>query len=117
MGLATSGAVCLGGGALDLRLRPPDQRRQDGAQPGPDPFGTAPVQGHRHRPLGGGELSGKRRPFVPGIQFMFFATKEGGYFKDLKLTDQNYEFIVDLPKISGPADLTWAIGHTSDFPC
>jgi hypothetical protein len=53
--------------------------------------------------------------FVPGIQFLFFATKEGGYYEDLKLGGQDYEFIVDLPKIKEP-EYNWTIGHTSEFP-
>jgi hypothetical protein len=56
--------------------------------------------------------------FVPAIQFMFFATRLGGYTDEERpgaLPNQDIEFIVDLPKLdmhSGP----FPIGHTPDFP-
>ncbi len=36
---------------------------------------------------------------VPAIQFMFFTTKRGGYLNYDTISDQDYEFILDLPPI------------------
>lgn len=52
---------------------------------------------------------------VPAIEFMFVASKRGGYINHDDLADTDYQFIVDLP----PADLDlspYPIGHTDDFP-
>ena len=37
-------------------------------------------------------------PFMPSVQFMFFASRRGGYLEVPKVFDRDYEFIVDLPK-------------------
>jgi len=56
--------------------------------------------------------------FVPAIQFMFFATAQGGYTdpeRVSKLPTKDIEFIVDLPKCpmhQGP----FPIGHTPEVP-
>lgn len=53
--------------------------------------------------------------FVPAIQFMFFATTEGGYRPDIgPINTQDYEFIVDLPPFDDSE--RWPIGKTSEFP-
>jgi hypothetical protein len=52
---------------------------------------------------------------VPGIRFLFFASKLGGYKPFEKINDTDYEFIVDLPIIKG-ATSPWVLGHTPDFP-
>jgi len=52
---------------------------------------------------------------VPAIQFMFVASKEGGYLDFSATTDQDYEFILDLPP--GPVGSSpFPIGHTGSFP-
>jgi len=53
--------------------------------------------------------------FVPAIQFMFFASRLGGYKEFPAIDDVDYEFIVDLPPID-PAPMEWPIGHTPEFP-
>jgi len=53
--------------------------------------------------------------YVPAIQFVFFASRFGGYWDVPTITDRDYEFIVDLPKIEAAAR-AWDIGHTPDFP-
>ena len=52
--------------------------------------------------------------FVPGIQFMFFASNIGGYWPLPNLKGAKYEFIVDLPKYD--VEQRWTIGHTPEFP-
>ena len=52
---------------------------------------------------------------VPAIQFMFFASRFGGYWTFPSITDRDYEFVVDLPRIEA-APRAWDIGHTPDFP-
>jgi hypothetical protein len=37
-------------------------------------------------------------PFMPGVQFMFFASRLGGYITVPEALQTDYEFIVDLPK-------------------
>src|SRR5436853_4977587 len=54
--------------------------------------------------------------FVPAIQFMFFASRWGGYHDFPTIHDQDYEFIVDLPIPAVPAPVEYTIGHTPDFP-
>lgn len=58
--------------------------------------------------------------FVPAIQFMFFASRLGGYkrFDKLQTPDgKNYEFIVDLPAPgNGFSAMTVPVGPTPDFP-
>lgn len=58
--------------------------------------------------------------FVPAIQFMFFASRRGGYkdFATLKpKNNKDYEFIVDLPPPSGAfLPMEVSIGKTPDFP-
>lgn len=53
--------------------------------------------------------------FVPAIQFMFFACRNGGYKNFPAIDDVDYEFVVDLPKAEA-APAAWPIGHTPDFP-
>lgn len=36
--------------------------------------------------------------FVPGVQFLFFASQLGGYFQVPEVFNSDYEFIVDLPR-------------------
>ena len=52
---------------------------------------------------------------VPGIRFLFFASRNGGYWPFDTINDRDYEFIVDLPKNEGAAS-GWRIGHTPEFP-
>jgi hypothetical protein len=54
--------------------------------------------------------------FVPGIQFMFFASKWGGYLNFNTIHDKDYEFVVDLPASAIPTPVDYDIGHTPDFP-
>ena len=55
--------------------------------------------------------------WIPATRFLFFATRKGGYWDfdgDIKVTDQNYEFLVDLPPL--PDDLgEFSIGRTPEF--
>ena len=53
--------------------------------------------------------------FVPGIQFMFFASKWGGYLDFSTIHDKDYEFIVDLPIPAIPTGVDYNIGHMPDF--
>jgi hypothetical protein len=53
---------------------------------------------------------------VPAIQFMFFTCKRGGYIDYPTITDQDYEFIVDLPRNDLKPTVPFPIGHTPDFP-
>jgi hypothetical protein len=53
---------------------------------------------------------------VPAIQFMFFTCRRGGYIEHPTITDQDYEFIVDLPHIDLKPPVPFPIGHTPDFP-
>ncbi len=53
--------------------------------------------------------------FSPAIQFMFFACRHGGYIDFPTLNKQNYEFILDLPKLSSET-FEFPIGHSPDFP-
>jgi hypothetical protein len=50
--------------------------------------------------------------FVPAIQFMFFATRLGGYSHRDALDGGPYEFIVDLPPLAATAASEHAIGRT-----
>ncbi len=58
-------------------------------------------------------------PFVPGIRFMFFGSRNGGYKNFFALAnpnsafDKNYRFIVDLPSIS-PSNRTMVIGEAGE---
>lgn len=54
--------------------------------------------------------------YVPAIQFMFFASKTGGYQPFSSLGGRDYEFIVDLPKIPGALAVKAPIGSTPEFP-
>ena len=53
--------------------------------------------------------------YVPATQFLFFASKLGGYHDFDSLKDKDYEFIVDLPT---PPDfgVEWSIGPQPPFP-
>jgi hypothetical protein len=53
--------------------------------------------------------------YVPGIRFMFFASKLGGYKEFPPINNCNYDFILDLPENQGTAS-PWLLGHTPDFP-
>jgi hypothetical protein len=53
---------------------------------------------------------------VPAIQFMFFASKRGGYINQERIDDTDYEFIVDLPEMEAEKLAPFPIGHTEDFP-
>ena len=53
---------------------------------------------------------------VPAIQFMFFASKFGGYFDFPSIGDRAYEFIVDLPEHGIPPRLLVSAGHTMSDP-
>jgi len=52
---------------------------------------------------------------VPAIQFLFFASRQGGYIDHTAIDDTDYEFIVDLPPIEMPLH-PYPIGHTPEFP-
>lgn len=52
---------------------------------------------------------------VPAVQFMFFASRLGGYHTYNELASDDYTFIVDLPKLDAVRPV-WTIGHTTDFP-
>ena len=51
---------------------------------------------------------------VPAIQFMFFGCRRGGYKDFRSINDQDYEFIVDLPKEKSET-VGFPIGHTPNF--
>jgi len=52
--------------------------------------------------------------FTPAIQFMFFANVHGGYKNFDSLSNQDYEFLVDLPRRSD-VPLEFDVGETPDF--
>jgi hypothetical protein len=56
--------------------------------------------------------------YLPAIQFMFFASKFGGYADSAELPDwkRDFEFIVDLPRDHGPPANPAPIGPQHDFP-
>jgi len=54
---------------------------------------------------------------VPAIRFMFFATRRGGYYDfdgDIKPTDRDYEFAVDLPPLPDEYG-EHAVGRTPQY--
>lgn len=55
--------------------------------------------------------------WIPATRFFFLATAKGGYWDfdgDIKITDQDYEFVVDLPPL--PDDIgEFSIGRTPEF--
>ncbi len=53
---------------------------------------------------------------VPVIQFMFFASKRGGYIDHETISDTDFEFIVDLPDLDLHRTAPFPIGHTAKFP-
>ena len=53
---------------------------------------------------------------VPAIQFMFFASKRGGYIDHEAISETDYEFIVDLPDLDLKRSAPFPIGHTAKFP-
>ena len=53
--------------------------------------------------------------WTPAIQFMFFASKFGGYMDFEDLGTRDYEFIIDLPPLDPPSN-TYSVGHTPEFP-
>jgi len=55
--------------------------------------------------------------WVPATRFLFFATRKGGYWNfdgDIKVTDHDYEFLVDLPPLSDDLG-EFSIGRTPEF--
>jgi len=52
---------------------------------------------------------------VPAIQFLFFASRHGGYIAHKAIDDTDYEFVVDLPPVEMPLH-PFPIGHTPEFP-
>ncbi len=62
-----------------------------------------------------GDPNDKQKTKVPAIRFMFFTCKRGGYLSYDSISDQDYEFILDLPPIDTPV-APFPIGHTTDFP-
>ena len=59
--------------------------------------------------------SGEFTHRVPSIHFFFVAAKDGGYMSHQTLADGDYEFILDLPPIEGPA-VPFPVGHTFAHP-
>jgi hypothetical protein len=53
---------------------------------------------------------------VPAMQFMFFASKFGGYVNFSTIRDRDYEFIVDLPDPGVTAGQVVNVGHTMGDP-
>ena len=53
--------------------------------------------------------------WTPAIQFMFFASRFGGYMDFEDLGTRDYEFIIDLPPLDPPSN-TYSVGHTPEFP-
>ncbi|MEJ7714119.1 MAG: hypothetical protein WKF84_30820 [Pyrinomonadaceae bacterium] len=54
-------------------------------------------------------------PFMPGVQFMFFASRLGGYVTVPGVFERDYEFIVDLPEETVGRTII-PIGATPDHP-
>ena len=65
--------------------------------------------------MGSCEVPGNGNLYVPGIRVLFFASRLGGYKPFATINDHDYQFIVDLPKLSGQVS-PWYLGHTTDFP-
>lgn len=53
---------------------------------------------------------------VPAIQFLFFASKRGGYLDYEKINDEDYEFILDLPPAPIEERAPFPIAHTGKIP-
>jgi hypothetical protein len=53
--------------------------------------------------------------WTPAIQFMFFASRFGGYMDFDDLGTRDYEFIIDLPPLDPPSN-AYTVGHTPEFP-
>lgn len=62
-----------------------------------------------------GDPNDKQKTKVPAIRFMFFTCKRGGYLSYDSISDEDYEFILDLPPIDVPVT-PFPIGHTTEFP-
>ena len=54
-------------------------------------------------------------PFMPAVQFMFFASRLGGYLTTPKTFERDYEFIVDLPNETAARSIV-PIGATPEHP-
>src|SRR5262249_30941441 len=52
---------------------------------------------------------------VPAVQFLFVASRRGGYMDHASMADSDYEFIIDLPPVNA-ATSPYPIGNTDDFP-
>ncbi len=55
--------------------------------------------------------------WIPATRFLFFATKKGGYWDfdgEIKVTDHDYEFLVDLPPLAADVG-EFSIGRTPEF--
>lgn len=53
--------------------------------------------------------------YVPAIQFMFFASRKGGYINKRDIGESSYDFIIDLPEYQAEP-IAYPVGHTPDFP-
>ncbi|MFO1199075.1 MAG: hypothetical protein U1E86_19120 [Burkholderiaceae bacterium] len=53
--------------------------------------------------------------FVPAVEFVFVASKRGGYIDHASMADSDYEFILDLPPVELDAS-PYPIGNTDRFP-
>ena len=62
------------------------------------------------------KFSRNRNHYVPGIRFVFFASRKGGYFdfKDLRVKD--YEFVVDLPRLPSQDAMDFEIVDAEAYP-
>lgn len=53
--------------------------------------------------------------FVPAIEFMFIASRRGGYIQHDTMADEDYVFIIDLPPGPSPAS-PYPIANTDNVP-
>lgn len=54
--------------------------------------------------------------YVPGVRFMFFASRFGGYYQFNGIHQKDYEFIVDLPTHPDAAVMRWSVEDHPSLP-
>ncbi|MFO0609346.1 MAG: hypothetical protein U0324_39645 [Polyangiales bacterium] len=54
--------------------------------------------------------------YAPGVRFMFFASRFGGYYGFERINQKDYEFIVDLPPPPDGASLRWTVEDHPSLP-
>jgi hypothetical protein len=93
-----------------------EKQEKDGAKPGLHPTLINPTKAFAVARYEAFQFE-KDAEWIPATRFLFFATRKGGYWNfdgDIKIGDQDYEFLVDLPPL--PEDFgEFSIGRTPEF--